>query len=474
MMRDFDNWINGEARPGESGERLLSRNPATGEEVASYPRSTAADVDLAVAAATAAAGAWRGRRPIERGRVLLDITAAIRDNATELARLEASESGKLWAQATREIDRTADYFEYFGGLVNSSIGETLSLGPDFHAFTQREPFGVIGIITPWNAPMNQAARAAAPALATGNAVVIKPSEYTSATTIELGRISTEVGLPDGVLNVVTGEGGAAGRALVSHAGVRKVAFTGSVRAGREIGRIAADRVIPVTLELGGKSANIVFADADIDKAIGSAFNAFTANAGQICSAGTRLLLQREIHDSFVSSLADMARAARYGATLGALTTPAQFEKVQSYFRIAKDEGAVAVTGGSDALPDSLVEEGYYVPATIYVNVDNSMRIAQEEVFGPVLSVMEFGTEDEAVELANGTPYGLVSGVWTSDISRALRVAGRLESGQVFINSWLTGAIEIPFGGYKLSGYGREKGLEALREYTQVKCIAVAL
>jgi aldehyde dehydrogenase (NAD+) len=464
----YGHWIGGVDTPTNGGGRMVSTRPGTDIPVSEIALGTAADVDAAVASAEAAYPGWRDRRPIERGRVLARIAAGLRENATRLGELEAADAGKIPAHAIAEVEGAAEFFEFFAGMVNAPAGEVIDLGPTKHAFTRREPFGVVAVITPWNGAINQAARGIAPALAAGNVVVSKPSEFTSSTTIELARIAIEAGLPAGAFNVVTGTGVDVGVPLVEHPSVRKVAFTGSVRAGREIGRVAAERIIPVSLELGGKSPHIIFADADFDAAVANAVVAFTANAGQGCSLGTRLLVSSDIHDRFVAAIAETLKSVVPGESYGSASTPGQFEKVCSYFDVAAEDGATLVAGGKPT------GEGWLIEPTVYANVNNSMRIAREEIFGPVLVVIPFDGDEEAVRIANDTEYGLAAGLWTQDLTRAHRVAAQLQAGQVYVNGWGNGVTEAPFGGYKNSGIGREKGLEALHHYTQTKFVMVSL
>ena len=476
-IQRLEHFIDGVIAPPSNGEYVEGFNPANGTVISHVARGTAADVDTAVEAAKAALPAWRDMRPIARGRVLTEIARAIRAHADELAAIERLETGKPLAQARGEIEGVALYFEFYGGLATSLQGEQINLGDGYHSYTRREPYGVIAAILPWNAPLNQAARACSPALAAGSTVIAKPSEATSGSVLALARTAVqECGLPKGVFNVLTGLGKEVGEPLVSHRDVRKVAFTGSVRGGREVGRVAAERILPLTLELGGKSPDIVFSDADLDLAAPGVLRGFLINAGQVCLAGTRILVERSMHDTFVKMLADGMRQMRVGSgdtNIGPMTTRGQYEKVQQYYEIARAEGATAVLGGF--LPDpSDLSGGWYVSPTLYSDVTNDMRIAQEEVFGPVAYVIPFDTEAEAIEIANDTEYGLGAGLWTRDLARAHRVAARLDAGQIYVNEYLAGGVETPLGGYKSSGYGREKGIEALHHYTHVKCVTIKL
>jgi aldehyde dehydrogenase (NAD+) len=465
QVREIDHWIDNQALRSAGNPRLTVTAPATEEPIASVALGGRAEVDQAVSSAVRAWPGWADRSAASRGGVLSAIARGIRERGAEICAIEAAETGKLDGEMRGSLDVAAEYFDFYGGCVRALFGETLDLGATQHAFTRREPYGVVGVITPWNGPLTQLARSAAVALAAGNAVVAKPSEYTSSSAVILGEIAAEAGLPAGVFNVVTGAGADAGGTLVDHPDVRMVSFTGSARVGTVVAEAAARRLVPAHLELGGKSPNIVFADADLAAAARHAATVCTA-AGQQCSALTRLLVEESIYESFLESVAALIARRVPGPSLGPLTTPDQYDKVLSYFEIAAGEGARLVVGGRPAQ-----RPGRYVEATVYADVAPTMRIFREEIFGPVLSVTRFRDEAEAIALANGTDYGLAAAVWTANLGRALRVAKQLQSGQVIVNGGVSG-VDAPFGGYKSSGLGREKGFEALYGYTQVKTVLV--
>jgi aldehyde dehydrogenase (NAD+) len=478
MQDRYDLFIHGDWVVPEAKQWFPTSDPASGAILTEIARASPADVDRAVQDAHAAFPAWRDTAPSDRARILVRIAGAIRDSREFLAELETLDNGKPLQQSYKDVETTARYFEFFGGAADKIHGETVPLGPDYLVYTRREPYGVIAAILPWNVPMNQAGRAFAPALAAGNTVVSKPAEDTSVTCLEIARIATECGLPPGVLNIVTGYGRETGQALAEHPLVRKIAFTGSVATGQHLMRVAADRLVPLTLELGGKSPNLVFADADLELAARNTGAAINHNAGQICSAPSRLLVQERAHDEMVDRLVSIDRALSVGPGIenpdvGAITTEAQYQKVTSYIAAGRAEGAQVATGGGQPGEDRL-RGGHFVEPTIFVGVENSMRIAQEEIFGPVLSVIKFRTEEEAIAIANDTQYGLAAGIWTQNVNRAHRVAALLEAGQVYVNEWYAGGVETPFGGYKASGFGREKGLEAITHYTQVKSVNMRL
>jgi aldehyde dehydrogenase (NAD+) len=452
-------------------------DPSDGSIFAAIARGGADDVDAAVRAAQVAReGAWGRTSPMERGRVLARIARAIEEHATALALIEARDCGKPLAQARADAAACARYFEFYAGAPDKLHGETIPYAEGYSVLTWREPHGVTGHIIPWNYPLQIFGRSVGAALAAGNACVVKPAEDACLSLLRLAELMRDAGLPDGALNLVTGPGGEAGAALASHPGIGHLSFTGSPATGARVAAAAAARHCPVTLELGGKSPQLVFADADLDAAVPALVSAIVQNAGQTCSAGSRLLVERAVYAPLLARLAArftelVAAPALADRDCGPLIRASQRERVQAFLDLARRDGIVVAAQGRVA--DDAPQGGFYVAPTLLRDVPPSHRIACEEVFGPVLAAMPFEDEAHAVALANGTDYGLVAGVWTRDGGRQLRLARALASGQVFVNNYgAGGGVELPFGGVKHSGHGREKGLEALHGFTTLKTVVI--
>jgi acyl-CoA reductase-like NAD-dependent aldehyde dehydrogenase len=470
----YRHYIDGHGVDPVGGTWIDSVDPYRNEVWARVPRGTAEDVDRAVAAARRAmtTGSWAGMSPSARGKVMRRIGDLVAENAERLAEIEVRDNGKLMAEMLGQLRYHPEWWYYFAGLADKIEGGVVPIDkPDHFAFTEHEPVGVVGALTAWNSPLMFVAWKCAPALAAGCSVVVKPSEFTSASTLEFAALTRQAGLPDGVFNVVTGLGQEVGAALVEHPDVSKITFTGSDVTGKMIYQAAARTMKRVSLELGGKSPNIVFADANLDAAVAGAVSGIFAATGQTCIAGSRLLVQNSIKEELTERLVAMARTARIGdpmqpeTNIGPVTTPSQYRKILDYIEIAKGEGARLIVGGgpSDAGPQ-------FVQPTIFTDVTNDMRIAQEEVFGPVLSIIGFDDEDEAVRIGNDVIYGLAAGVWTQNIGRAHRMAKALKAGTVWVNTYRAVSYMMPFGGMKHSGLGRESGIEAIREYLETKSV----
>lgn len=469
-------FVAGRWRAPEGGETLALANPSDGSELAQIARGGTADVDAAVAAAQAAlAGPWGRLTAAERGRLLAAMGRLVLERADELARLEALDVGKPLRQGRADALALARYLEFYGGAADKVHGQTIPYLDGYTALTLREPHGVTGHIVPWNYPMQIIGRSVGAALAMGNACVLKPAEEACLTALAFARIADEAGLPAGALNLVPGLGEGAGAALAAHPGVQHLSFTGSVATGRRVQAAAAQNTIPVTLELGGKSPQIVFADADLDAALPWLVNAGIQNAGQTCSAASRLLVERPVVEAVVARLAERYRALRAGPALadldlGPLISARQHGIVSRYLALARDEGLQIAAQGR--VVDDAPFTGWYVPPTLVTGVDPAHALAQQEVFGPLQVVIPFDGEDEALKIANGTAYGLVAGVWTRDGDRQWRLARGLKCGQVFVNNYgAGGGVELPFGGVKQSGHGREKGFEALYGFSTLKTVA---
>ena len=481
-LKKYKMVINGNWVDSDSGESFESLNPFTAKPWALIPRGNQQDVDAAVDAAWEAGrpgSEWRSMTASSRGALIQKLGNALLSASDRLAEIEVRDNGKLIAEMSVQCKYLAQWYQYFGGLADKIEGAVIPIDkPSTFNYTVWEPLGVVACIVPWNSPLLLLAWKLAPALAAGNTVVIKPSEYTSASTLEFMTIVEEVGFPRGVINVVTGFGAEAGMPLVQHEKVSKVAFTGSDITGSHIYQAAAKHMKHVTMELGGKSPNLVFADADIDNAVKGVVSGIFAATGQTCIAGSRLLVDEKIHDEFVEKLVALASTAKmgdpmsFGTEVGPVTNVPQYKKILDYIDIGKEEGAEAVLGGEKATRPEC-GDGWFVEPTIFTGVKNQMRIAQEEIFGPVLSVIPFSDDEEAIHTANDIVYGLAAGVWTKDLRRAMVMAERLEAGTVWINTYRAVSYMSPFGGYKKSGIGRESGQEMIKEYLQQKCVWIS-
>ena len=477
-MRKFQMYIDGRSVDAAAGRWFDSYYPFTGKVWAQVAQGDAQDADRAVEAAHRAltTGPWPQLSASQRGLLIHRLGDLVARDAKMLAELEVQDNGKLIAEMQGQLNYIPNWYWYFGGLADKVEGAVIPLDKKgYFNFTRHEPVGVVVAITAWNSPLLLLAYKLAPALAAGCTVVVKPSEFTSASTLEFVKLVEEAGFPPGVVNVVTGFGREVGTALTSHPKVAKISFTGSDATGRSINEAAAKSFKRVTLELGGKSPNIVFGDANLEDAVNGAVAGIFAAAGQTCIAGSRLLLQDGVHDQFVDKLTTLAKTARMGnpmshdTQIGPMATRPQYDKVLGYIDVAKKEGAQLVLGGGAATRPEC-GEGWFIEPTVFAGVKNSMRIAQEEVFGPVLSVIKFHDEDEALAVANDVRFGLGAGVWTSDIGRAFRMAERIQAGTVWVNTYRAVSYMSPFGGYKDSGFGKENGITAIREYLQLKSV----
>jgi betaine-aldehyde dehydrogenase len=480
--RQYQLFIDGQWVDAESGKTFTSPNPSTGETLAEVAEADKADVDKAVAAARRAfEGKWGRMSARDRGRLLYKLSQLIESKSQELAALETSDNGKPIKESTYiDLPGVVENFEYFAGWATKIEGETIPVPGQMFNYTLREPLGVCGQIIPWNFPLLMAAWKLAPALAAGNTIVLKPAEQTPVTAMELGKLFQEAGFPDGVVNIVPGYGETAGAALASHPGIDKIAFTGSTEVGKIIARTAADNLTKVSLELGGKAPNIVFADADIEQAVSGAMMGIFFNQGQVCCAGSRLFLDERVKDEFLARFKERAEKVKVGDPMDAATqmgpqvSAEQLARVRGYVDIARGEGATVFTGGGSPELEGNFKNGYFFQPTVFSEVQNSMRVAQEEIFGPVASVITFKDEKDLVKQANDTIYGLSAGIWTKDITRAHRFAKDIKAGTVWINTFNMMNAASPFGGYKQSGYGREMGKHALELYTHVKSVWVDL
>ncbi|SAL74738.1 aldehyde dehydrogenase family protein [Caballeronia telluris] len=475
-LKRYELLIGGESVPPSGGTYSTDLDPATETPIAQVAQGTAADVDRAVLAARAALKPWNAIRAAERGRILMRFAELLRQNQEELAAVESLDCGKPIAGVLRQdVPAAIDTVAYYAGWCDKINGQVVPARPDALTYTVREPVGVVAAIVPWNFPLMIGMWKIAPALACGCTLIVKPAEITPLSALMIGRLALEAGVPPGVLNIVTGKGSVVGDALVAHPGVDKVTFTGSPSVGRGILQGAAVNFKRVTLELGGKSANVIFADANLDAATRAAASGIFFNAGQVCSAGSRVLVQRAVYDDVVERIAERARAIKLGdpskreTNMGPLISAKQMQTVLDYVDIGRGEGASLVTGGQ-----RVGERGYFVQPTVFANVEHEMRISQEEIFGPVVSVIPFDDEADALRIANGTAYSLAAGVWSADIGRVHRMAAELKAGTVWVNTYGYTDVRLPWGGSGDSGFGREHGDVAIENFTEPKAVWVSL
>jgi acyl-CoA reductase-like NAD-dependent aldehyde dehydrogenase len=480
MVKDYKMYINGEWYESSNNERIPSVDPYNQEVWATIPQASEEDINFAIdVAKTTFEKSWRKVSGVERARLLNNLANLMDENAEEMSIMETTDNGKVIRETKNQMHFSAKGYRFFAGLADKIYGQVVPLeNPSLFDYTVREPMGVCLLITAWNSPMSLLTSKLAPALAAGNTVVVKPSEHASVTTLEFAKLVEKAGFPKGVFNVVTGDG-KVGDVLTKHPKVSKISFTGGPNTGKIISRNASENLIPVTLELGGKSPNIIFDDADIKSAVTGAVAGIFAASGQTCIAGSRLLVQKSIYDEVVQQLVDKAKTIKLGNPLdkstemGPAANEAQYIRILEMIEKGKQDGAEVVLGGNSARKGEL-EKGFFVAPTIFANVNNSMNIAQEEVFGPVLSVIPFEDEADAVEIANDTMFGLASGLWTNNVKRVHRLAREIQAGTVWVNTYRTAATQAPFGGIKMSGHGRERSKDTILEYTYVKNVMVNL